>query len=354
MESVRLGYVGCGFMAQKVHIPNFTSLPQCRLEALAEVRADLRQKVARRFGIPRQYGSHEEMAEAGSLDAVAISAGYALQGEMAIAFLRRGIPVFMEKPMATTLVHARRILDAAAAGGGRLMIGYMKRYDAGNLMAREAIREFRASGEVGEPTLIRGHGFCGDWVAGLDTPMESSSEPMPPSPTITPDWLPVERQRSYLGFLQQYTHNINLMRWLLDAGDKASVRMVDLNEDGMTGVTILEVDGVRAVLETGGLDYHSWDEQTQVYFRQGWVKAASPPLLLRNAPAEVEIYRSRPDHAFVRPTAPWSWAYKREAEEFIRCVLSGDPFDSSGEDTLTDVRLFEEIYCSWLGIEGTS
>ena len=40
----------------------------------------------------------------------------------------------------------------------------------------------------------------------------------------------------------------------------------------------------------------------------------------------------------------WTWAYKREAEHFIECVAAGKPADSSGADTLTDVRLFEDIY----------
>ena len=38
MNKIRLGYVGCGFMAQKVHIPNFNAIPDCDLIAIAEVR----------------------------------------------------------------------------------------------------------------------------------------------------------------------------------------------------------------------------------------------------------------------------------------------------------------------------
>ena len=41
------------------------------------------------------------------------------------------------------------------------------------------------------------------------------------------------------------------MRWLLDAGDDAKVRAVDLDEDGMTGVVILEIAGVRAISGVG-------------------------------------------------------------------------------------------------------
>ena len=48
MEKVRLGYIGCGFMAQKVHIPNFMSLPDCELIGLAEMRSELGKTVASR------------------------------------------------------------------------------------------------------------------------------------------------------------------------------------------------------------------------------------------------------------------------------------------------------------------
>jgi predicted dehydrogenase len=354
MEPVRLGYAGCGYMAQKVHLPSFSSIPECRLVALAEVREDLGRKVRNRYGIPRLYRSHLELAEDPEIEAVALSAGYALQGEMARDLLRRGKHVFMEKPMATSVAQAEEILAAAREGGARLMVGYMKRYDAGNELARQAVRRFRESGELGPVVYVRNHGFCGDWVAGLDAPMESSDEKPPPSPTVVPDWLPPERAGAYLGYLQQYTHNVNLLRWLLDAGDRVRVRSVDLDADGYTGIVVLDLDGHRAVLETGSLSHYRWDEQTQVYFRHGWVLAAAPPLLLRNQPAEVEIYRAGKTQEFSRPIPDpaWSWSYKREAEHFVRCVRSGEPFGSSGEDTLTDVRLFEEIYRHFLRDRG--
>jgi predicted dehydrogenase len=357
MEPVRLGYVGCGFMAQKVHLPSFSSLPGCRLVALAEVRQDLGQKIQARYGIPKLYASHLELADDPEIEAVAVSAAYALQGQIARDLLRRGKHVFMEKPMATTVAQAEEILAAEREGGGRLMVGYMKRYDAGNECARAAIRRFRESGELGEVVYARNHGFCGDWVAGLDVPMEKSDAPMPSAPTVVPDWLPENRAGAYLGYLQQYTHNVNLLRWLLVGEDSAAevrVRAVDLNPDGYTGVVILDIGGVRATLETGSLSHYRWDEHTQVYFRHGWVTTWAPPLLLRNQPAEVEVYRAGETQEFTRPIPKpgWTWSYKREAEHFIEGVRAGTPFRSSGQDTLTDVRLFEEIYRSFLKQQG--
>jgi len=126
LDKVRLGYVGCGFMAQKVHIPNFASIEGCELAVVAEVRTDIRDSVADRYRIPKRYAHHLELAQDDEIDAVALSAGFALQGEMAIDFLKAGKPVFMEKPMATTVEAAQSILEAEKEGGARLMVGYMK------------------------------------------------------------------------------------------------------------------------------------------------------------------------------------------------------------------------------------
>ena len=354
MPQVRLGYVGCGFMAQRVHIPNFVSLPDCQLVALAELRPELGRKVQSRLGIPKLYRDHQQLLADPEVEAVAISAAFSVQGELAREALAASKDVFMEKPIAVSVPQADAILEAAGRSGKRLMVGYMKRYDAGNELVKATIDEFKATGELGAITYARSHGYGGEWIAGLDVPFDTTDEPMPPAPTVRPEWLPEAFVRPYIGYLQQYTHNVNLLRFFLDAGDDVAVRAVDLDDDGYTGVVVLDVAGTRAVLETGTISHYRWDEHTQVYFRDGWVKTWAPPLLLRQVPAEVEIYRAGEDQTFSRPVPQpaWSWSYKREAEHFVRCLQTGEPFRSSGEDTRTDVRLFEDIYRTYLTQRG--
>src|SRR5271165_521727 len=105
-DLIRLAYVGCGFMAQNVHLPNFSTLNDCRLVALAEHRNVLAHKVAERFGVPKVYDDHRRLLEDTEIDAVALSADYAQQGEIAADVLRGGKHVFMEKPMAVSVAQA--------------------------------------------------------------------------------------------------------------------------------------------------------------------------------------------------------------------------------------------------------
>ncbi len=354
MSKIRIGYVGCGFMAQKVHLPNLLATPDCELVALAEVRRELGRKVQARLGIPKLYTDHQALLADPDIQAIGVSAAFMVQGEIARDALLAGKDVFMEKPMAVSLAQADAILDAARRSGRRLMVGYMKRYDAGNEVVKAQVAAFRASGELGPITYVRNHGFCGDWTAGLDTPMDTTQEPMPEAPARGSDLLPPEFLKQYLGYLQQYTHNINLLRWFLDAGDQVKVRAVDLDDDGYTGVVILDLNGVRAVIESGSISHFRWDEHTQIYFRHGWIHTWAPPLLLRQTPAEVEIYRAGKEQSFIRqiPQPAWSWSYKREVEHFVHCLQTGEPFRSSGEDTRTDVRLFEEIFRAHLTQRG--
>src|SRR3984957_6588012 len=164
---IRLGYVACGFMAQRVNLPNFSALPQCSLRAIAERRAQLAKDVAKRFRVEKVYSSHLELAADAEIDAVAISAHYAEQGEVAADLLKAGKNVFMEKPMAVSILQGEKMLNAAKEGEARLMVAFMKRFDPGNVLARATICQWLGDGTKGRLLYARNHGFQGHWLNGL-------------------------------------------------------------------------------------------------------------------------------------------------------------------------------------------
>ncbi len=351
MAKLKMGYIGCGFMAQKVHIPNILSLENdCELVAIAEVREQLGAKVQHRWRIPRCYNSHLELTEDKTIQAVGVSGHFSGQGQIAIDLLNAGKDVLMEKPMAVSVEQAERILEAERKSGKRLMIAYMKRYDAGNVMVKNLLEQYRQSGEMGKLKFARNQGIVGEWTAGLDTPMDSADEPYPnPPTTLWPTWLPEQRQHHYFSYLQQWTHNVNLLRWFLESetnGTRVLHTTLD-KDDGCTGVTVLDVGGVTTSLETGYLQCHEWNEHTQFFFENGWIKTEMPTLLLRNVPATVEVYRGDgADKSTTRyfPANGRSWSYKEEMQHFIHSIQEGTPFRSSAVDAMNDVKTIETIY----------
>jgi predicted dehydrogenase len=166
--------------------------------------------------------------------------------------------------------------------------------------------------------------------------------------------LPEASVDAYLGYLRQWTHNLNLLRSFPgDIGGQTRVKGVHLDTDGMTGIVILDVNGVRAVVESAYTKFHAWEEHTQIYTTNGWLRTAAPPLMHKETPATVEIYRSADGDeppCFVEEIPPVAWSYREEAKHFLHCVRSGETFHSSAEDTLHDVQLCEDIYRGYLEV----
>jgi len=70
MNKVKIGFVGCGFMGQLAHLPNFIESEKCEVVALAEKRKSLRDKVAQKYHINKTYSTHQELANDKEIEAV--------------------------------------------------------------------------------------------------------------------------------------------------------------------------------------------------------------------------------------------------------------------------------------------
>jgi predicted dehydrogenase len=351
MSRLRVGYVGCGHLAQLVHIPNLVAASdRCVLSAIAEVRPKLARQVAEHWRIPRVHASHRELAADREIDAVVVSGHWATQGDIAMELLAAGKHVLMEKPMAASVEQGERIVATARASGRRLMVAYMKRYDAGNVLLKATLDRCRADGSLGRLRYVRNQAILGDWTAGLSGPYFGTDEPHPAPTDHWPSWLPEAHRHGYFGYIQQYTHNINFLRWLLDAAPGAvTPRAVLLDpQDGLSGLTALDIGGTLVCVESGGMRHHEWNERTSCFFDQGAIESSMFTLLLRNVPSTVEIYAKGERDAATRtelfPANGRSWAYRNEVDHFLECLSSGAPFRSSAEDALEDVRVLEAIY----------
>ena len=114
----------------------------------------------------RSYGDFEEMAAAEAaredgIDAVAIVTPNHMHAAPAVAFLRAGIHVICDKPLAATMEQARAVADAARESGKRFILTHNY---TGCPLVRQA-REMVANGELGSLRVVNAE-YVQDWLAG--------------------------------------------------------------------------------------------------------------------------------------------------------------------------------------------
>lgn len=140
---MRIGWIGCGRHAGEMLLPQLVRY-DVRLAAICDLSEERLGEIGQRYGVPQaaRFTDPARMLDAGGLDAIGMAVGPRQHRDFAIAALRRGLPVFMEKPAGANAADARAIAAAAEAAGKAVVVGFMKRYSTANRIAINHVRGF--------------------------------------------------------------------------------------------------------------------------------------------------------------------------------------------------------------------
>lgn len=342
-RKLNIGMIGGGFIGQLAHLMNYVEIDRCRVLGVAEYRPELRRKLAERYAIPRTYATHRELLQDAEIDAVIVVTPRAYTASVVLDCLEAGKHVLSEKPMAGTVEQGQRLVECARARHLCYAVGYMKRYDEGVQAAKRLLDDALASGSLGEPQFARTHCYMGNSycnASGHVVTDEKASYSDAGWPTA-PAWLPRDWQKPYADYVNTYSHNTNLLRYLFDG-----IPQVDyVHLDPRAGqIAALRFGGMMALVETGRTSNRGWDEVTEIYFSDGRLTIRTPPALLKNVPAAVELYRAGSVQEVMAPQCHWTWSFRRQAEAFVAAVLDGEPLLISGAEALEDLRLIETMW----------
>ncbi len=144
MKRLRVAVVGVGHLG-KEHARILAGFPEVELVGVADVNAEQAQAVARRVGT-RAFVDYWPLLNL--VDAACIAVPTSQHEAVACDFLRRGIPLLVEKPLAPDLAAADRLVVLARESSAPLQVGHIERYNP----AFEALRQ-RAI----RPLLVRAH-----------------------------------------------------------------------------------------------------------------------------------------------------------------------------------------------------
>ena len=126
MGQTRIGFVGAGIIANR-HLGDLLGFGDVRVAALADPDLDRACEAAARCGA-RAYADFREMLDREALDALYLCVPPFAHGAPERAAIERGLPFFVEKPLAVDLATAEAVARGVAERGLVTAVGYHWRY----------------------------------------------------------------------------------------------------------------------------------------------------------------------------------------------------------------------------------
>ncbi len=124
---LRAAVIGIGSMGRN-HARVYAQLEHAPLVAVADADPKALEPIARTYKV-KTYTDYEQMLDEAKPDLVSVAVPTRFHCEVATAVARRGVHVFLEKPIAGTVEDGQQIVDCARAAGVKLAVGHIERFN---------------------------------------------------------------------------------------------------------------------------------------------------------------------------------------------------------------------------------
>lgn len=316
-EKLRIGVIGAGRIGQ-IHAKALAFMvPGAEVACIADFRLDAAKKLAGECGVARITGDYHEIIGDKTIDAVCICSTTDTHAQIMEEAADAGKHVFCEKPIALELGAIDKALRAVEKAGITLMLGFNRRYDAGNIAIRDAV----VSGKVGTPELCR----------------ITSRDPAPP---------PIDHMKLTGGFFMDTSvHDFDIARFVLRdepeeifayAACRVDPRIGDIGDYDTCMITIRFKGGALCNIDNSRRATYGYDQRVEVFGSKGCIATVN---LLEN-----NTVFSNGDGITTPPLQNFFLerylsAYQAEGRIFVDCVRSGKTPPSGGADGRASVAM---------------
>ena len=325
-DSVRLGVVGAGAIAQVAHLPVLAKMRGAELVAVCDNDRPKARALADRFSVPDVFTDIEDLLELDDLDAVVIATPNHLHEPHALSALAAGRHVLCERPLSLTSRGVERILAAASKADRRVSVANNHRYRTDV----QTLSRFIAGGELGK-------------IGGMRAGSYTFKRPSPPE-----GWRFRRAESGGGAFVDQGMPLLDLALWLADFPEPLRVtahmdrgRSSSAVEDAM--VVQLECEGGASFLFDVSSAYVGEAERW-------WFEVLATRGSARLAPLRVvkELNGRATD---VSPTgasgreSAFIQSYRAELAHFLAMVRGEAPYEAPTDQVMVH-RIVEGIYRS--------
>ncbi|KAF0104175.1 MAG: scyllo-inositol dehydrogenase (NAD+), partial [Chloroflexi bacterium] len=149
--SIRIGLIGAGRMGKVFANTLAFTVSEVDLVAVADSNENTLAEVTNRFGIKKSYQDYRQLLDSKDIDAVVITTPTGTHAEVIAAAAAAGKNIFSEKPLSQELDACDMAIAAVKKAGVKLQMGFMRRFDAPYMAAKQKILE----GQIGTPVMFK-------------------------------------------------------------------------------------------------------------------------------------------------------------------------------------------------------
>jgi len=313
---LRFGVVGAGAIAQ-AYAQAFQKSRRAEVVAVADLREEAADALANMLDCP-SFCSFREMADAVQLHAVAVCTPPATHPDVCNWFLKRGVHVLCEKPLAIELDAARRMFRNAAQHGAELAMASKFRYVEDVALAKAIV----ASGIVGDVVL-----FENTFTAHVDMTSRWNSDPEISGGGV---------------LIDNGTHSVDIMRFFL--GPLAELQVVEgkrlqsLSVEDTVRIFIRSASGVIGSIDLSWTIDKGQPNYISIYGSEGTVHVGWKESRYRRSCDEDWIVFGN-GYQKVR-------AFRRQLDNFVGCVVGEEKPVITPDDALASVEVIEAAYAA--------
>ena len=322
-EQLRIGIVGCGEVSFFLAIvARFNR--RIRAVACMDINRERASIFARKHKIPACFSDYQQMLDAGGMDAIYIAVPHHLHFPMIKTALDKGVHVFCEKPVTTTIKEALDICRISSKKDIKIGINYQYRYDSGCYALARAAQK----GDLGQVY----YGCC-------NVPWHRENNYFQ-----TAVWRRSAKMAGGGTLITQASHALDILLWahpgipVYAQGKTARCKFNDVEVEDLA-MGIIEMDDGSLIQVSGSMIATPEQPVTiDVYGSLGTGKytgPAFPKVRFKGARVRKEKTPVRGIHAFMR-----------SLEGFRRWVTESQPFLIPIEESLKVLAVITAIYKS--------
>jgi predicted dehydrogenase len=323
---MKIAVAGAGYIIN-IHAKAVRAQSGVELAAVVEKYSDKAAALTKKYRVKRRYETVEQLLKAGDVDALVIGTPNFLHASQAIAALKAGVHVMVEKPMAMSVREADRMLNASVKSGAKLMVAHCWRFD-------EDVNWLKArTARLGKIIRTKGYGVHTNWGPG--------------------GWFTQKELAGGGAMADMGIHALDTARYLLGDPQPVSVyakigtHYKDFDVDD-TGIVIVEWDnGATSYFESGWWQPHSDGPEaaTQLYGTRGFGQLFPTRLELLNPAAQkVEVVQS--GFKFPRKEHCPQSMYNAQLAYFVNCIRANKTPVPGGLEGLVNMKVVEAAYRS--------